>query len=236
MDKIQEPEKKPRRRSPRKVSTKVEAAEQEVPTSAPIELATPDLSSEFAAYDSQPASFATESQPPDEQPTAPGVPFTASFSADSPILVPSPSAPESQFAPSFDEPAPAVEAWPDEPVREDDWRSDAVVSPQVREEKPFELPFVPVNYVPETPAETVRQTGLAYTVGIVFFVTVAFMLFLGWLADLLLGTSPWGIVFGVIVGSVIGFIQFFRISSQIHAPRKDTPRPLLGDDDNTRPL
>ncbi len=68
---------------------------------------------------------------------------------------------------------------------------------------------------PESVAETIRQSGLAYSAGIAFFAAVVFMLVLGWGADVLLGTSPWGIVGGIILGSVIGFIQFFRLTSQI---------------------
>ena len=68
---------------------------------------------------------------------------------------------------------------------------------------------------PESMAETVRRSGLAYSAGIVFVAAVVFMLILGWGADLLLGTAPWGVVGGIIVGSVIGFVQLFRISSQI---------------------
>jgi F0F1-type ATP synthase assembly protein I len=41
------------------------------------------------------------------------------------------------------------------------------------------------------------------------------MLILGWGADLLLGSAPWGVVVGIVLGSVIGFVQLFRISSQI---------------------
>ena len=60
-----------------------------------------------------------------------------------------------------------------------------------------------------------RRVGLAYSAGIAFVGAVVFMLILGWGADLLLGTKPWGIVAGIILGSIIGFIQFFRITSQI---------------------
>lgn len=71
------------------------------------------------------------------------------------------------------------------------------------------------NTKPQSTAETFRQTGLAWSAGVAFGGAVIFMLVLGWGADVLLGTSPWGIVFGIVLGSAIGFIQFFRITSQI---------------------
>jgi F0F1-type ATP synthase assembly protein I len=75
--------------------------------------------------------------------------------------------------------------------------------------------FVLSEAAPESLAETVRRSGLAYSAGIAFVAAVVFMLILGWGADVLLGTSPWGVVTGIILGSTIGFIQLFRISSQI---------------------
>ena len=38
---------------------------------------------------------------------------------------------------------------------------------------------------------------------------------IGWGADLLLGSSPWGIVIGILIGAGIGFLQFFRITGEI---------------------
>lgn len=73
----------------------------------------------------------------------------------------------------------------------------------------------------ETTAETMRKTGLAWSAAIVFFGSVVFMLILGWFADLLFGSSPWGIVAGIIFGSIIGFMQFFRITSRIINPSKN---------------
>ena len=75
--------------------------------------------------------------------------------------------------------------------------------------------ITPVVHEPESMAETVRRSGMAYSAAIAFTAAVVFMLILGWGADVLLGTSPWGIVAGIILGSTIGFIQFFRITSQI---------------------
>ncbi len=71
------------------------------------------------------------------------------------------------------------------------------------------------EYKPESPGETIRQSGLAYSAAIILFVSVVFMLLIGWFADLLLGSSPWGIVGGITLGAIIGFVQFFRITSQI---------------------
>ncbi len=103
-----------------------------------------------------------------------------------------------------------------------------------RFEAPFEAPFIPVAYTPDTTEQTIRKSGLAWSAGVVFFGSVAFMLLLGWFADLLLGSSPYGIVIGIVLGSIIGFVQFFRISSQIYSPQKGDPdhRPLLSRDDD----
>jgi F0F1-type ATP synthase assembly protein I len=71
------------------------------------------------------------------------------------------------------------------------------------------------EYKPESPDETIRQSGLAYSAAIVFFGSVVFMMIFGWFADQLLGSAPWGLVGGILLGGLIGFIQFFRITSQI---------------------
>lgn len=76
-------------------------------------------------------------------------------------------------------------------------------------------PFILSTAEPEAFAETARQSGLAWSMGIAFFSAVVFMLLIGWGADLLFGTSPWGKVAGIILGSIIGFFQLFRLSSQI---------------------
>lgn len=73
----------------------------------------------------------------------------------------------------------------------------------------------PLEYTPPTTGQTIRMTGLAWSAGISLFGSIVFMLILGWFADLVLGTSPWGIVAGIVFGAVIGFVQFFRINSEI---------------------
>ena len=88
---------------------------------------------------------------------------------------------------------------------------------------PKEEPVILADYSPPSDGETVRRTGLAWSAGISFFGAIVFMLFLGWIADLLLGSSPWGLVGGIVLGSIIGFLQFFRITSQIF--QKDSSAP-----------
>lgn len=81
--------------------------------------------------------------------------------------------------------------------------------------KPDTEPFVLSESEPQSLSETVRQSGLAYSAGIVLFASVAFMMVIGWGADLLFGSSPWGLVSGIVLGALIGFVQFFRLTSQI---------------------
>ena len=99
-------------------------------------------------------------------------------------------------------------------------------------------PFILADHPPESAGETIRRTGLAWSAGIAFFGAIVFMLFLGWLADLLLGSSPWGVVGGIVLGSIIGFLQFFRITSRIFGPpTSSTPaeHPLLPQTDERTP-
>ena len=64
-------------------------------------------------------------------------------------------------------------------------------------------------------AESVRNSGLAWSTGIVLFGSIVLMMLIGWGADLLFGTAPWGMVGGLVIGAVIGFVQLFRVSSEI---------------------
>ena len=104
----------------------------------------------------------------------------------------------------------------DDPPSEPKTSSGAVVTSifddtEARSDETFVLSEVE----PQSLSENVRQSGLAYSAGIVLFASVAFMLVIGWGADLLFGSSPWGIVVGIALGALIGFLQFFRLTSQI---------------------
>lgn len=71
------------------------------------------------------------------------------------------------------------------------------------------------SFTPETPGETIRKSGLAYSAALALVGSVVFMLFIGWVLDSFLGTSPWCLLGGIVVGSAIGFYQFFKLTSQI---------------------
>jgi hypothetical protein len=152
-----------------------------------------------------------------------------------------PPPPAQMFEPrEYQPPEPAV-AWEPEPVQaHDPFSADPFPAKAAEDywvgQPAYSDPNAPVYYVPETTDETVRRSGLAWSAGIAFFGSVAFMLFLGWLADLLLGTTPWGMVGGIVLGSIIGFIQFFRISSQIYGSGKNSTdyRPLLTRSDDAQ--
>jgi F0F1-type ATP synthase assembly protein I len=102
------------------------------------------------------------------------------------------------------------------------------------DEEGAEEPVISSPYEPTSKAESARRMGLGYAAGITFFATVAFMLFIGWGADLVLGTKPWGMVVGIVLGASMAFIQFFRITSRIYNTPKDLPavKPLSGDGDD----
>ncbi|HSK72412.1 MAG TPA: AtpZ/AtpI family protein [Pyrinomonadaceae bacterium] len=79
----------------------------------------------------------------------------------------------------------------------------------------FETEKPKQSFIPDSPAEIIRKSGLAWSAAIVLFGSVVFLMVLGWLFDLIFGSQPWGIVLGIFIGGAIGFFQFFRITSQI---------------------
>jgi F0F1-type ATP synthase assembly protein I len=82
------------------------------------------------------------------------------------------------------------------------------------EEEP-DLNFKNKNFTSESKAETARNTGLAFSASISLFGSVVIMIFFGWGVDFFFYIAPWGTVGGIILGALIGFVQFFRITSRI---------------------
>ncbi len=85
----------------------------------------------------------------------------------------------------------------------------------------------PVSYVPsetllklQVPPdredkEANRTSGTAYAAALALFASVASFCGLGWLADRWWGTAPWLLAGGLVLGAVVGFYQFIRLTSKL---------------------
>ena len=69
---------------------------------------------------------------------------------------------------------------------------------------------------PESLAESNRKSGLAYGAVAVLVGAIIIFLGLGWALDRYFNTAPWLLVSGIILGAIIGFYQFIRLSSQLN--------------------
>jgi ATP synthase protein I len=61
-----------------------------------------------------------------------------------------------------------------------------------------------------------RKSGFAYAAGITLFASVAAFCALGWMLDKWLGTDPWLLIGGIVLGSAVGLYQFVRLSSKTY--------------------
>ena len=68
---------------------------------------------------------------------------------------------------------------------------------------------------PEDKEEINRKSGLAYAAAFSFFAAVVAGLIIGWLLDRWLGTAPWLLVAGIVLGIAAGFFEFIRAASRI---------------------
>ncbi|NJM51975.1 MAG: hypothetical protein HC846_00485 [Blastocatellia bacterium] len=86
------------------------------------------------------------------------------------------------------------------------------------EDKEFEQDkkegFYQPDAQPESDAETIRKSGMAYGAVVTLVGAILLFLAIGWAVDKYLNTSPWGMVIGIIFGAIVGFYQFVRITSQ----------------------
>ncbi|HEV2915571.1 MAG TPA: AtpZ/AtpI family protein [Pyrinomonadaceae bacterium] len=69
---------------------------------------------------------------------------------------------------------------------------------------------------PEEEQTNNQKSGIAYAAAVTLFLTVATLLGLGLLLDRWLGTTPWLLVAGIVLGSVVGLYQFVRMTSRIN--------------------
>lgn len=63
--------------------------------------------------------------------------------------------------------------------------------------------------------ETNVKSGIAYGAALSLFFSVASMTGVGWALDRWLGTSPWLLVVGIVLGAIVGFYQFIRLTSKL---------------------
>ncbi|HUE82923.1 MAG TPA: AtpZ/AtpI family protein [Pyrinomonadaceae bacterium] len=63
--------------------------------------------------------------------------------------------------------------------------------------------------------EVNRRSGLAYAAAFTLFACVAAFTGIGWLLDRWLGTAPWMLVLGIVIGAIIGFYEFVRLTSKL---------------------
>jgi ATP synthase protein I len=63
--------------------------------------------------------------------------------------------------------------------------------------------------------EVNRKSGLAYAAAFSLFAAVVGGLIIGWLLDRWLGTRPWLLVAGIVLGSAAGFYELIRSSSKL---------------------
>lgn len=63
--------------------------------------------------------------------------------------------------------------------------------------------------------DTGRKSGIVYGAVLSLCISILGFLLVGWMLDQWLETSPWGVLGGIVLGTIAGFIQFIRLMSRI---------------------
>ena len=61
-----------------------------------------------------------------------------------------------------------------------------------------------------------RKAGFAYAAGLTLFASVVSFCALGWFLDRWLGTDPWLLIAGIVLGSAVGLVEVIRLSSKTY--------------------
>lgn len=64
--------------------------------------------------------------------------------------------------------------------------------------------------------EANRKSGIAYAAAFNLFASVVGFAGLGWLLQHWLGKAPWLLVGGIVLGAIVGFYQFIRLTSKLN--------------------
>ena len=67
-----------------------------------------------------------------------------------------------------------------------------------------------------TDQEENRKSGFAYAAAITLVASVVAFCGLGWLLDRWLGTEPWLLIAGIVIGSGAGLYEFIRLSAKTY--------------------
>ncbi len=77
-----------------------------------------------------------------------------------------------------------------------------------------------IEYLPDLKSRSADETSRksSYAMSAVINLVAAILIFLaiGWFLDRRLNTSPWLLLLGIIIGSILGFYQLVRISSKLN--------------------
>ena len=59
------------------------------------------------------------------------------------------------------------------------------------------------------------KSGLVYAAVLSFVLSTVTLMGFGWALDRWLGTTPWLVVVGIVLGAGVGFYQFIRLLSRV---------------------
>lgn len=72
--------------------------------------------------------------------------------------------------------------------------------------------------------QEMRNTADGMTVGIMFGVSIAMAAAAGTWVDRKIGTEPWGVVIGVLMGAAAGFVNLFQVVLRISREDEEARR------------